>query len=753
MELIKDNILLCSTCFKQQKYIIPLFINDEKENEIIYKCYKHNILNENNIYYIKLTDKLKINLKECPIHKRENFCGWCEECDYNLCQICIGEELTKKKHSFILYNSVVSKNFEKEFIISQINKLKDNLKKLKIYYEDVVECEKDIKYFEKQINIIEFCYNLFFEQKIMNYQILLNLKINLEDTSKSFEKFKLMYENRHKVFLSFIKGKYIKEIESKKFKNGISDKNNILILNSSLYDDEVKDDSQNENYENFLIIFNNFTETIYVYNMNGNLIIHFIILTRLMLPILHSICMIQYQSNIVLLYDSSYFYFILFSNDFKNYELVKLDLYEIFFKAFIKFDMRKHIPICSFDNKKKIFKISENKIALFESNNICVIKFNNNLIFQNAKYYHNKENINYKDNNPFKIELILDLNKERKKNYIDCIPIYYASTEEKGINNFLTITFNAKLDVKNIVEELKLSPLLSNDPIETDIISSKLVFIKILNILRNNQGIIDNYLYGGISNLYDYKKEIDLDEKLFTAIENKIIISIEVEKNDRNFKFINKFEFNLPRSEILYLLKSEKNYINLVYMYSKNYLLFIMNDKIYQIDDINNQVITIYNIDINFVNLSNIIEYDICTVHYYMKDLKKIEELILLKYKNYVYPYYLDNHEIRQIKEFYFPEFKEIIEVNFFESSNSALIDSLKSKRILVINDNQINGIKDNCELNTENNIKKLDEDEKAPPKNDIKNLESKNKLNDEKEDKSDFSNRLKNIFNLVIFN
>ena len=753
MELIKDNILLCSTCFNQQKYIIPLFINDEKENELIYKCYKHNILNENNIYCIKLTDKLKIKLNECPIHKRENFCGWCEECDYNLCQICIGEELTKKKHSFILYNSVVSKNFEKEFINSQIIKLKDNLKKLKIYYEDVVECEKDIKYFEKQINIIEFCYNLFFEQNIINYQILLNLKINLEDIPKSFEKFKLMYENRHKVFLSFIKGKYIKEIESREFQNEISYKNNILILNPSLYDDEVKDDSQNENYENFVIIFNNFMETIYVYNMNGNLI-HSIILDRSILPFLNPISMIQYQSNIILLYDSSFFYFILFSNDFKNYELVKLDLYDI--KAFFKLDMRKRISICSFDYKKKIIKIFENKIALFESNNIFVIKFNNNLIFQNAKYYHNKENIDNKNNNPFKIELILDLNKERKKNYIDCIPIYYTSTEEKGIKNFLTITFNAKLDVKNIVEELKLSPLLSTDPIETDIISSKLVFIKNFNILRNNQVINDNSLYEYKNNLHDYRKAIKLDEKLYTAVENKIIISVEVEKNDRDFKFINKFEFNLPRSEILYLLKSDNNYINLVYMYSKNYLLFIMNDKIYQIDDINNQVITIYNIDINFVNLKNIIEYDICTVHYYMKDLKKIEELILLKYKNFVYPYYLDNHEIRQIKEFYFPEFKEIIEVNFFESSNSALTDSLESKRILVIYDNKINGIKDNCELNIENNIKKLDDDEKAPPKNDIKNLESKKKLNDEKEDKNDFPNRLTNIMNvgrIIIFN
>jgi hypothetical protein len=408
--------------------------------------------------------------------------------------------------------------------------------------------------------------------------------------------------------------------------------------------------------------------------------------------------MIQYQSNILLLYNSFKFYFIIFSPDFKNGEVVELDLFAI--KALFNFDMRRNIPICSFNYKKKIFKIFENKIALFENNNILVIKLNNNLVLGNIKNYKHNENINNSDYNLYKFELILDLNKERKKKYIDCIPIYYAGTEEKGIKNWFTITFNAKLDVKNIVEELKLSPLLSTDPIETDIISNKLVFIKNFNILKNNQVINDNLILECKNNLYDYNKVVKLDE-IYTAVENKIIISVEVERNDRDFIFINKFEFNLSRSEIKYLLKSEINYLDLVYMYSKNYLLFIMNDKIYQIDDINNQVITIYNIDINFYNLENIIKFDICTVHYYMKDLKKIEELILLKYRDYVYPYYLDNHEITQIKEFNFPEFKEIIEVNFFESSNSTLTDSLNSKRILVTNYTKKNDIKLYYELNT----------------------------------------------------
>ena len=214
-----------------------------------------------------------------------------------------------------------------------------------------------------------------------------------------------------------------------------------------------------------------------------------------------------------------------------------------------------------------------------------------------------------------------------------------------------------------------------------------MVFIKNFDILNQNLEI-DTLISDCKRNLFDYHKDVQLEESLYTAVENKIIISVEVEKNDRNFNFINKFEFKLSRTEILYLLKSQNNYINLVYMYSKNYLLFIINNNIYQIDDINNQVITIYNIYINF-NI-DFIYFHLCTIHYYMEDLGKIEELILLKYENYVYPYFLNNHEITRIKEFNLPEFKEIIEINFLESSNSALTDSLIEKRILVNKDSII---------------------------------------------------------------
>lgn len=63
-------------------------------------------------------------------------------------------------------------------------------------------------------------------------------------------------------------------------------------------------------------------------------------------------------------------------------------------------------------------------------------------------------------------------------------------------------------------------------------------------------------------------------------------------------------------------------------------------------------------------------------------------------------------------------------------------------------NANKKNDIKDNYELNTESNINKLDDEEKAPPKKAVKKQEKKN-INPEKEDKGDFPNSSTNLINL----
>ena len=84
--------------------------------------------------------------------------------------------------------------------------------------------------------------------------------------------------------------------------------------------------------------------------------------------------------------------------------------------------------------------------------------------------------------------------------------------------------------------------------------------------------------------------------------------------------------------------------------------------------------------------------YIVSKIHYYNKDLKKIEELFLIKNKNknYLYPYFWDCQELKSIKPFELANFCNIIELKFLESSNNTLKDSLNMERILVDNDSII---------------------------------------------------------------
>ena len=88
MEDIRGT-LLCSQCKKDNQFIIPISSIDSESNQIEHKCIKHGILNENNLFDFKIGKIIKY-LKECQIHKDEIYCGWCNICQKNICQICIG---------------------------------------------------------------------------------------------------------------------------------------------------------------------------------------------------------------------------------------------------------------------------------------------------------------------------------------------------------------------------------------------------------------------------------------------------------------------------------------------------------------------------------------------------------------------------------------------------------------------------------------------------------------------------------------
>ena len=212
---------------------------------------------------------------------------------------------------------------------------------------------------------------------------------------------------------------------------------------------------------------------------------------------------------------------------------------------------------------------------------------------------------------------------------------------------------------------------------------------------------IDNYIRF-YSHFYEYCKNKYIEfEKDFKNIINKIEILVQMEDNEKLFRFC------FTRKDILYLLKSNIiNKCNILYSYSKNYILFLFNNNIYQINYKNGELITIYELDNNLKLEQN---YILNQIFYYNKELTKIEELYLLKLKenkeknsnsynidkknereNLIFPYFWDSFEIKAIKPFQLPNFNKIIQLNFFETLKSELKDSLNMERLLVNNDSVI---------------------------------------------------------------
>ena len=58
-----------------------------------------------------------------------------------------------------------------------------------------------------------------------------------------------------------------------------------------------------------------------------------------------------------------------------------------------------------------------------------------------------------------------------------------------------------------------------------------------------------------------------------------IKIFVKIKKYYINFNLNNKFKFILNKNDIIKLFKYTETYSELIYSYSKNYILFLLNDK------------------------------------------------------------------------------------------------------------------------------------------------------------------------------
>ena len=549
--------------------------------------------------------------------------------------------------------------------------------------------EQNIKLLNIIIKLNEFYYNLFFKKEILNYQIILGFRNNMQILMENYDKYEKMYNYKYNIFLSFIKGKDIDELNQIKVQiPKIGEISQVLIFNSELFDEINEPPNNIVNNNAVIFLISDIGKAILIYSMEGNLL-NTINLNNneLLLSIF-----IQYKSNILLncYRDSnlnSYFSFYVFSSDFKNYELIdKIDISTIIPKLLDveNYNIQNNIPILSFNNRKKMLKIENNKILILYSFEIYVIKINDSLIFKNKKYY--KDNNLNKD---YKIKENIEL-IHKFKYYINIIPIYNTNINNQGIINYIALKFDSELNPSD--EELlyaKSQDILIKQP-ETIISQPDYVSLKYHIKLKNFKS--KNYGYSSDDNFYEYynSRKKYWNENVLTIIK-RIKIYAKLTKFAQEFESLGEGKYQLTPDDTSNLLKTVNTHDDLIYSYEKNYILLLINNTIYQINNNNGELITIFELDIYFDNEIKVSQYYLLNkIHYYNKDLRNIKEMILFintYSKNNIFPYFLDFHEYKQIKPFFLPNLRNIFEINFFESYQNALKDSLNLERIIVDTD------------------------------------------------------------------
>ena len=119
-ENIESNVLLCKKCYQKGEYINALYSLNKENDTIEYKCSRCHILKEDDVLGIKIDEKIKNSLSKCRKEHEENvFCGWCNECQKNICFLCIPEENKKNINIFYLWNCYLNKEW-KIYLISKL---------------------------------------------------------------------------------------------------------------------------------------------------------------------------------------------------------------------------------------------------------------------------------------------------------------------------------------------------------------------------------------------------------------------------------------------------------------------------------------------------------------------------------------------------------------------------------------------------------------------------------------------------------
>ena len=589
---IMEFIHLCKTCIERNEYIVPLFEINKETNQIEYKCLiDHDNSNSHNVENFVTnnydTNFLIKKLKFCEKHENNRYCAWCKKCKKNICYLCIIQE----KHDYELYcHYYQNVNMH---ILNQI---------LKELFYIRINLPQQLKNIISIINNFELFYKLF-KEDIINYQILLNIKIIIQDYPNIIEDLKSIIVKE-----AFMTSK-LNELYKGNFiffpVNEIDEQVEMITLYQF---EEIENNNNNTNENNILeknkskapfIIYYKFKYYLELYDKNGTLMNKINHTSHI-----YSKCeIVEYDKNLLLLRDNYRFVFLYISPNYKNYEFSRVLLLDLGF---------------DFSSIKKIIKMNNNNICLYFEHSLHFIKFNYDIIFNknnplrlDARQYC--EIINSKD--------LIDLK------IIEIIPVYYDNiNNKKNIKKIIAISFIVDNFDKRIYDE---------------------IYFKLIEMVNFRLKYYDD------NELKKLKKEINEMKKYDPRYkpmpkESKLKMSIIIFNNlgeiEKNFEV--SFLKNDTHETFLNGLK------NLNFYYFHNFILLFLYYNAYQISLQNNEIISIFElknkkipsdryydyylnekIEINDEDYANIKQY-ILNNNIKNIDLKKIsmEEYLLFDY-------------------------------------------------------------------------------------------------------------------------
>ena len=316
----KSYVLLCQKCLELDEYTIPIY-ELNSFNEVQYKCPRDHKIEKNEILLLSLDEDIKKRLNQCTKAEHLNmgldgdhvFYAWCEQCKRNECELDISNDVG---HDYILY----------EYIKPDDNikiGLKDKLDKLKSLIDKYNKCSPNsieyIHYLTKTYNRNYMNYNLYFKEKILNYQTCINVLFNTSDDFKdnlfdiyedNLTKFEYVY--LYKDLLNYKQtGKLSTRILFRKF----LEKEIIIPLIRE------REDKTRKN-EIYFALFTQFMEgkALFIYDTSKNKI------NKIDITPEDNHGIMKYHNNIIIIYDSRVFNIIYFSEDYKTHQIFKLNI-------------------------------------------------------------------------------------------------------------------------------------------------------------------------------------------------------------------------------------------------------------------------------------------------------------------------------------------------------------------------------------------------------------------------------------------